>query len=197
MLPAFAVLARYAKQCPDNASGLHLFGLICERLGQLELGAEMMIRSISILESLYEEAEDSTVERQFNIANCNLARLRLSIGDCVGAIESYESVLGLLPDEADDRDDEARVLRTQAEFGIGLANFNLGDIQEALSHFERAVEAAGQDVLMKGHAMVLLAQTLWAIGTDESRELAQSRLLEWLVKILLLVFGPVLMFSPV
>ena len=49
----------------------------------------------------------------------------------------------------------------------------LGAFEEALGE----IPAELQDV--RGHVVVLLSQTLWALGTDEGRETAKNQLLEW------------------
>ena len=177
LFPAFFVLDRYTKQRPDDATSLHLFGLVCERLGQIELAVDLIQRAISILEGLYEDSEDPIVERQFTIANSNLARLKLSAHDYRGALESFENALGLLPEESPSSSDI--ILRAQAQFGSGLALFKLGILEEALPLFEAALENAGDNMLIKGQVTVLLAQTMWAIGTDEFKERAKAQLLEW------------------
>lgn len=178
IIPAFFVLDRYSKQRPDDATGLHLFGLICERLGLIELSIGFIQRAISILEAVYEETEDPIVERQFTFANSNLARLRLSAHDYEGALESFESALGLLPEDSSSRFD--LILRTQAHFGSGLAQFKLGNLQEALTLFETALESAADNQPTSGQVTVLLAQTMWAIGTEEFKESAKALLLDWL-----------------
>ena len=71
------------------------------------------------------------------------------------------------------------MLRSQCLFGSDLASFKLGALDEALESFEAAVVAAGDDLHMRGHVTVLLAQTLWAIGTEEGREAAKTQLLDW------------------
>jgi superkiller protein 3 len=177
VFPAFFVLDRYSKQRPDDATGLHLFGLVCERLGQIDLGIDLIQRAISILEAVYEETEDPIVEQQFTIANSSLARLKLSAFDYEGALESFESALGLISEDSIFPSDI--ILRAQAQFGSGLAQFKLGNLEEALSLFEAALESAGDNILIRGQATVLLAQTMWAIGTDEFRESAKAQLLEW------------------
>lgn len=177
LFPAFCVLDRYSKQRPDDATGLHLFGLVCERLGQIELGVDLLQRAISILEAVYEETEDPVVERQFTMANSNLARLKLSAHDYEGALESFESALGLLAEDSTSPSDV--ILRAQAHFGSGLAQFKIGNLEEALSLFETALDSAGENMLVRGQVTVLLAQTMWAIGTEDFKESAKSLLLEW------------------
>ncbi|CCM00695.1 uncharacterized protein FIBRA_02734 [Fibroporia radiculosa] len=174
--PAFFVLDRFCRERPQDASALHLFGLVCERIGHVELGVEMITRAITLLEAAYEDSEDPTIERRFTIAHTNVARLRISLGDYDGALESYQAVMGLLPEEPDDR--TSRILLTQAQFGSGLANFKLGQLAEALSLFEAAMGTAADDQVMRGHVVILLAQALWAMGTEEGRESAKAQLLQ-------------------
>jgi superkiller protein 3 len=178
LFPAFFALDRYLKQRPDDASALHLFALVCERIGHVELAIERTERAISLLEAAYEETEDATVERQFIIANATVARLRLAVRDYEGALRAFESALGLLPEEVDGEDD-VKVLKSQCLFGSGLASFKLGALDTALENFEAALVAAGDDLVIRGHVTVMLAQTLWATGTEEGREAAQTQLLDW------------------
>ncbi|KAF9245024.1 superkiller protein 3 [Melanogaster broomeanus] len=178
LLPAFFVLNRYVKRCPRDPCALHLLGLLCERLGQIEQGAEWISRAITLLEAVYEETEDPLVERQFTIAHANLARLRVGLCDHAGALESFETALGLLAVESPDDDSETKVLRVQTLFGSGLAHFKLGDLQSAMTTFQSALDCSGEDQLLRGHVTVLLAQAMWAIGTDEFKESAKAVLLD-------------------
>lgn len=178
VLPAFFVLNRYVQRCPQDPCALHLLGLLCERLDQLEEGAQWISRAIVLLEAAYEESEDTVVERQFTIAHSNLARLKLGLSHHDGAIESFETVLGLLPEEGPDNDAETKVLRVQALFGAGLAQFKLGDLQSALTTFQSALNSSGEDHLIRAHVTVLLAQCMWAIGTEEFKESAKALLLD-------------------
>jgi len=130
-----------------------------------------------LLEAAYEETEDAAVERQFIIANATVARLRLAVRDYEGALRAFESALGLLPEEVDGEDD-VKVLKSQCLFGSGLASFKLGALDTALENFEAALVAGGDDLVIRGHVTVLLAQTLWATGTEEGREAAQTQLLD-------------------
>ncbi|KAG2355063.1 hypothetical protein BDR07DRAFT_1304231 [Suillus spraguei] len=175
LLPAFFVLGRYFQRCPADACGLHVFGLICEHLGKLEQGVEYIDRAITLLEAAYEETEDPIVERQFVIAHTNVARLRLGLQDYEGSLASFESALGLLSEAAER---ESQVLRVQAQYGSGLASFKMGDLQAAMTAFQAALESAADDRVLRGQVTVLLAQTMWAIRTPESRESAKGLLLD-------------------
>jgi superkiller protein 3 len=174
LFPAFFALDRYLKQRPDDASALHMFGLVCERIGHIELAIERTDHAITVLEAAYEETEDPIIEGRFVIANTTMARLRLAMRDFEGALTSFQTALGLLPEEGEDK-----VLKSQCLFGSGLASFKLGALDAALESFEAALVTAGDDLHMRGHVTVLLAQTMWAIGTEEGREAAKTQLLDW------------------
>jgi hypothetical protein len=93
LFPAFFTLDRYLKQRPNDASALHLFSLVCERFGHIELAIERMDRAIGLLEVAHEGNEDPTIERQFIIANTTVAWLRLTVQDDEGALNSFQNIL--------------------------------------------------------------------------------------------------------
>ena len=178
MVPAFFVLDRYCQERPGDESALHLFSLVCERVGHYDLAVELIAKAISILEAKYEESEDPEIEKQFTIANTNLGRLRVAVGDFEGALESLETALGLIGDG-----DSAGycVLRTQSYFVTGLSKFKCGDLNGAMESFQLALGSAEGDPAMGGHVSVLSAQALWSLGGDEAQESAKSQLLQWYV----------------
>jgi superkiller protein 3 len=158
-------------------------GLICERFGQLDVAVELTERAISILEARYEESEDSETERRYVTANVNVGRLKLATSDFSGALEAFSTALSL--SAVSESDVQLHVLRGQMRFGSGLASFKLGELGDALSMFETALEEIPSELKeVRGHVSVLLAQTLWAMGSDEARETAKSQLLEWYVTLL-------------
>ncbi|KAF9529299.1 superkiller protein 3 [Crepidotus variabilis] len=177
LLSAFFVLNRHVLSTPQDASALHLLSLVCEKLGQHAFGQEAVERAISILEAAYEETEDAEVEMRYIIANCTLGRLRMSQSDYTGAIASFESALGLLEDK-DESETRNTVLKVQVRLGLGLANFFRGDLEPALGFLEEGLQVSGDNTQLRGHIVIILAQTLWAIGTDETTDVAKSRLLE-------------------
>ncbi|KAG2134969.1 hypothetical protein BD769DRAFT_1712269 [Suillus cothurnatus] len=129
-------------------------------LGKLEQGSEYINRAITLLEAAYEEKEDPIIERQFVIAHTNIARIRLGLQDYEGSLASFEIALGLLPEDTD-------------------ASFKMGDLQVAMTAFQATSESAADDRVLRGQVTVLLAQTMWAIGTPEFREFAKGLLLGW------------------
>jgi len=173
----FYALQRYCEHKPDDASALHLYALVCERLNLLDRAIELIGKSITILETAYEETEDVAIERQFIIAHANMGRLHFSAHDYQGSLESFESAFGLLPES--DEDSEASALRSRVHYGMGLANFKSGAIEDALEMLEKAVETAEDQPEFKAQATVVLAEVMWALGTDEPKETAKNLLLEW------------------
>ena len=169
------MLDQFVRQHPQNANALHLFGLVCERIGHTDLAITTIGEAISLLESAYEESEDSQIERQFAIAHTNIGRLRLSLGDYETALESYGTVTGLL---AEATDDSSIVLLTQAYLGSGIAHYKAGAVQEAVESFEQALATAARNTQLRGHAVVLLSQALWALNTEDGREAAKAQLLQ-------------------
>ena len=167
----------------QDSAGLHIFAIICERLGQTELAVELLTQAIGILEAAYDETEDEEIERRFAIANVNLGRVRLAVANYAGAKEAFEVVIGLTGGADDDSgtlDQSLSALRAQARFGIGLADFRLGELEDALASFETALEEVPAELGdVKGHITILLAQTLWAIGSEEAQEAAKDQLLAW------------------
>ncbi|KAF9562772.1 TPR-like protein [Agrocybe pediades] len=177
LLPAFFVLDRYCRSQPQEVSGLHLFALVCERIGHYERAVELVERAIGILETAYEETEDPEVEKKYTIANVTLGRLKLCQREYDESITFFESALGLLA-EKEREDSDVKVLQVQSHFLLGLAHFYRGNLEEALGMLENGLEYAQDDVVLRGQIIIVLSQTLWAIGSDEAKETAKTRLLE-------------------
>lgn len=175
LLPAYFLIERYCACQPDDAAGLHLFALICEGLGHVTFGENLVSRAIAILEVAYEELEETEVENQYIIANLTLGRLRLSLGDYQGAISSFESAMGLLQGE---NQNSVENLHYQSCLGSGLAHFMANELEIAISVFQEA-QTVTNNTLLKGKINVLLAQTMWAAGADDHKAIAKVQLLEW------------------
>jgi superkiller protein 3 len=185
LLPIFFLLNRFCGRQPDNAAGLHLFALVCERLGHKDFAKELVNRGMRILERVYEEKEDPVVERQFMIANATLARLLLATGEPEDSMITFETVLGLLQEE----DALKGVLETQAKLGIGMGQAVLRDLQEAILSLQYAQGVAPEDEKLRAHCSILLAQTLWSTRNAEYCEMAKEELLKLCVPSLVPVPG--------
>lgn len=154
----------------------------------MDLAAELLRQAIALLERTYEETEDPEIERRYAIANVNLGRVLLATAQYPSAKEAFDTALGLLSSEVADADDlktsdngaTTAVVRIQAHFGVGLASFKSGELEEALSAFEASAEIVPADMPdVSGHVTIMTAQTLWAIGGDEAQDAAREQLLEW------------------
>ncbi|GJJ06168.1 hypothetical protein Clacol_000357 [Clathrus columnatus] len=177
LLPPFHALDRYCKRQPDDPAALHLLALICERLDQTDLALDLVTRSIALLEKTYEETEDQSIEENYAMANGTLGRIRLASQDYSGAVAAFAVCLSLL--SADNPNIRSKIMRAHAQFGSGLAHFKQSELEAALEMFETCLQELTPDmVAVKGHAIILLAQTLWALGSEEARETARNQLLE-------------------
>ncbi|KAF6760007.1 superkiller protein 3 SKI3 [Ephemerocybe angulata] len=174
LLPVFFLLNRYCARQPDDATGLHLFALVCERLGHKDFARDLVNRGMRILERIYEEKEDPVVERQFMIANATLGRLLLSTNEPEDSMITYETVLGLLQDG----DEVKGVLETQAKLGIAMGQATLRDMQEAVLSLQYAQGIAPENEALRAQCSILLAQALWSTRDPEYCELAKEELLK-------------------
>ena len=176
LLPSFSSLDRYCKRKPNDPSALHLFGLVSERFGHDELAIDAIRRAITQLEQIYEKSEDSQIERRYAIANTNLGRLLVTSGQYEDAIETLQTAYGLLSEE--DQSIESVALRAMCQSGCGIAHFQLGNLEDAVTLFESAQEIASTHIHIRGQMAILMAQALWASGNDELKESAKNQLLE-------------------
>ena len=176
LLLPFAILDRYCNQKPLDASALHLYALICERLGLYDLSADLLLKAINILDAQYNQSEDAVTELQFCTSHVSLGRVRLGIADYEGALEAFDIASNLLTPQNDSQD--IQVLYMQAQMGVGIASSKLADLTKALETFEGLLQEVSSDFPdVKAHTRLLLSQTLWAIGTTESQEMAKTQLL--------------------
>ncbi|KAL9939345.1 hypothetical protein V8E36_002158 [Tilletia maclaganii] len=200
--PAFAMSA-YISHAPQDPTTLHLGALFAERIGQLDLAVERIERAASLLEEEYERAEEAGVASMYAIAEANLGRIRLSGGDAEGGLQAFETALALL-EGADENVEEVHAaedgaepvlpkwkrvrVRLQAQFGIGMAHFALGQHDEARASFEQALaELEGEEWkampphelgAAKAHVSTLFARALWTLGGQENEEAAKGQLLD-------------------
>ncbi|KAF8342132.1 TPR-like protein [Cantharellus anzutake] len=166
----------------DPQLGMELFALICERLHQYDLALELLERSIKFLEAAYEKTEDAGVEYRYAVANVNIGRVRLAIGDYASAKASFEIVINLLEGNATDIQESSispSIVLAQARFGLGLSCHKLGELENALAAFEAGLEETSVELAdVRSHIAILLAQTLWAMRSDETREAGKDQLLQ-------------------
>ncbi|KIY73049.1 superkiller protein 3 [Cylindrobasidium torrendii FP15055 ss-10] len=176
LLPALPLMSRFLTRQPTSVAGLHLFSLINEAIGHLKVAQDLLSQATAILEAAYEETESAEIERQYVMAQANMGRIQLSMGDFEAACECFETVSGLLAEETDG---EATVLKVESHFLTAMGKFRQGvDIGEVLASFEEAMSAAGDDSRLAGHVSVLQAKIMWASGDNALRDQAKEMLLE-------------------
>ncbi len=90
------------------------------------------------------------------------------------AIEAGELAITLSSDESDNElsPDERRKARLSAHLTVGLAQFYSGEATEAVACFEAALSESNDNP----DAVCVLAQVLWATGSEESRARARELL---------------------
>jgi superkiller protein 3 len=183
VLSSLLLVEKYLLVNPSNTTALHLKALLCERLNKHEAGAEAIATCLASLETAYEEYEDFTVERQFVIAQLTGGRLHLANKSYENAAEAFQTALSLLTPETDSEeerpDETTRRLRTFSRWGLGMTQYHLEQPDDAVASFTEACSEAADMPELTGHADVLLARLLWAIGDAEG---AQEKLLERLVE---------------
>lgn len=172
LLPSFFILDRYCRYRPDDSAGLHLFGLVCERFGHFEVAASLVSQAISNLESTYERTEDPEIEHRFCVANITLGRLCLAVQDYARSRQAYGSALGLLGDSFE------RGVCAQAQLGLGVACCMQGELDLGMRNFRTALQSSASDVTLSSLVNLVLAQIMWDMATNISRESAKTQLLE-------------------
>lgn len=180
-ISAFFALERCLQRRSKDATALHLASLISERLGLASRAVSFAERSARLLESAYEKLEDAQTARRYAITHSTLGRLLLSDGAYDKACESFETVLGLVEkaEDPEGSNSEAALLRSQAHLGSGIAKLLSGEVETAISILETGIEeTGGSSSFVHTQLIVLLAQTMWMLGTEDAHEAAKSLLLD-------------------
>ncbi|KAG8761021.1 Superkiller protein 3 [Serendipita sp. 396] len=180
VISAFFALERCLQRRSNDILGLHLAALISERIGLTARAAIFAQRCAKILEAVYERSEDPQVARKYAITQATLGRVLLAEGDFGGSLAAFETVLGLIDkadaDSGDATDNEAQRLRCIAHLSSGLANLLAGEIDSAIPSFDAALEEAPPS--LRTQCIILQAQTMWILGTEEARDMAKTLLLD-------------------
>jgi len=175
MLPVFA-LSQLRRLRPQELPYGHLFSLFQERINDSQSSVPLLKEICHTLEADYEITESAEALRQFALAKTDLARAYLAAGLYERAIECGEMALQLSSDESDNElsAEERKKARLSAHLTVGLAQYYSEDFTEALIYFEAALHESDNNP----DAVCLLAQILWAKGTEDSRERARTVLFE-------------------
>ncbi|KAH6606172.1 superkiller 3 [Trichoderma cornu-damae] len=165
---------------PDDLTFVHLGALLRERTGESFRSVEILERICEQLEADYEKAESADDLARFALARTDLARAYLASGSYEKAVECGEMALGLSADEDEHEltSEQRKKARLSAHLTVGLAQFYLKTYDEAEKCFELVLEESDNNP----DATCLLAQVLWAQGTEDAREKARSALFEVIEK---------------
>ncbi|ORX73718.1 hypothetical protein DL89DRAFT_2902 [Linderina pennispora] len=158
---------RYVERSGDgDGAGHHLLGLLLEQNAQYEDAADAYAAALARV------AETSDSKRIW-IGLAHLGRALCSAGRCAEASDVY--------DRAAELQASVEINSRQAFYatlGHSLALFFAERLEESLGLFERALEQSEAVPALRPVVAVMLAQVLWALGSDEHRMLARQHLLE-------------------
>ncbi|XXH01501.1 hypothetical protein Hte_007861 [Hypoxylon texense] len=158
----------------------HLSTLYQERTnGSLE-AISTLEKACEQLEANYEATESAESLAKFALAKTDLARSYLSAGEYAEATECGEMALQLSSDETANEltAEQRKKARLSANLTVGLAEYFSQNTKAAVSYFEVALEESNGNP----DAVCVLAQMLWATGTDEAREQARTILFDVIEK---------------
>ncbi|KAG5985178.1 hypothetical protein E4U55_000814 [Claviceps digitariae] len=171
--PLFALGQVQSMRPRDLAFG-HLSAMFEERIRNSSSAVKMLERLCNEIENDYEKTASSESLAQFTLARADLARAYLTTGNYEQAVEGAETVLNLSGDAAESElgGEQRKSVRLTAHLTLGLGKYFLGQYQEAETYFESALEESGNNP----DTTCLLAQVLWAQGSENSRDRAREAL---------------------
>ncbi|KAI1139163.1 tetratricopeptide [Hypoxylon sp. FL0543] len=177
--PLFA-LAQLRSLNPQDLAYQHLSTLYQERTHDSSRAIDALENVCEQLEANYEATESAESLARFALAKTDLARSYLSAGDHLKASECGEMALQLSSDEsAKELTGEQRTkARLSAHMTVGLAEYFSKNIEAAVAYFQTALDESNGNP----DAVCVLAQMLWATGTDEARERARTVLFDVIEK---------------
>lgn len=169
--PILALSQLQALQPQDLVYG-HLAALFQERTHENDRAVATLERICAAVEEDYEATESPESLKRFAIAKTDLARAQLAVGAYAEAIESGDLAIQLSADENDSEltAEERRKVRLSSHVTMGLAHYYSKDPTAAVTCFDAALGESDRNP----DAACLLAQVLWATGTDEARERARD-----------------------
>ncbi|KAJ2489025.1 Superkiller protein 3 [Coemansia sp. RSA 2050] len=174
---------RYVAQAGDDgiSAGTHLLGMLLEQNGEYESAAEAYLAAyMQSTADGNEAATESALMRQW-IALAHLGRAQCGAGQFDKATETYSRASDLLNAGVCAQLLAARSGTMQLLYftlGHSIALFFAQRLEESLGMFEQTLAQSEDVPELRPYVAVMLAQALWALGTDEHRALARQHLLE-------------------
>lgn len=169
-------LNQLTKLDPSNLPYQHLAALFLERVQDISAAVATLDVVCNKIEADYEVTESKVSLSRFALAKSDLARSQMADGSHDVAIENAETALELSSEDAgnDLSEDARRKCRLSAHLTLGIAHYHIGKVAEAVEYLEAAIsEATGNP-----DCVCLLAQVLWAAGTEDSRSKARNQLFD-------------------
>lgn len=173
--PLFA-LNQVQSMAPDDIISKHLSSLFFERADDIPSAVAALNSICATAEADYEVTESPESLSRFALAKADLARSQLANHEYEEAVESGDLTLQLCAeDSGNELSAEAlKKCRLSAHLTVGLAQYYLKNLDTALEYFEPALKESNGNP----EAVCVLAQVLWAHGTEASRSKAQDLLFE-------------------
>ena len=174
--PLFA-LHQLGSQASADSAFLHLSSLFAERVGNYSDAISSLSHVSSRLEAEYELSESTTTLLKFVQAKSDLARVQLANQEYEAAAANAGTAIDLSNDEGL-KSKEGQKVRLSAHMTAGLAYYYQGTSDQAIQMFRSALEDTHGDP----DIVCLLAQMLWAKGSDEERNVAREQLFDCVEK---------------
>ena len=177
--PLFALNQVQNLRPQDFAFG-HLSTMFQERIGDRASAVQTLEKICSSIEADYDLTESPDSLARFTLARADLSRAYLAAGSYEKAAECGEMALQLSSDESDSEltTEQRNQARLSAHLTVGLAKYYGNAFDEAVTCFEAALAESNNSP----DATCLLAQVLWAEGSETSREKARAALFEVIEK---------------
>ncbi|CAD6503086.1 BgTH12-07935 [Blumeria graminis f. sp. triticale] len=167
-------LRQIESMAPDDLVFRHLNAIFLERLNEKAYALEILESICNAVDVDYELTESPESLLRFSLAKADLSRCQLSTGLYEEAIETGETALELSNESIDNKlsSDSQRKCRLSAHLTLGLSHHFLGAPSTALKYFLSILEESGDST----DTVCLLAQVLWAMNNEESRNSARNYL---------------------
>ncbi|KAG6011065.1 hypothetical protein E4U21_000096 [Claviceps maximensis] len=171
--PLFA-LSQVQSMRPRDLAFSHLSAMFEERIQNSSTATKILEKLCSTIENDYERTASPASLAQVILARTDLSRVLLATGNYEQAIEGGETVLDLSSKVTGSEltEEQRKSVRLTAHLTLGLGKYFLGQYQEAETYFESALEESGNNP----DTTCLLAQVLWAQGSEDSRDRAREAL---------------------
>ncbi|PHH82304.1 hypothetical protein CDD82_6412 [Ophiocordyceps australis] len=165
---------------PHDFVSDHLAALLDERIGDTRHMVQRLEELCDRAQGDYESTSSAQSLAKLTVAKADLARAYLASGSNQKAVECGQAALVLSRHQGQEElgQDRRSRARLSANLTVGLGYFHVGAHDEAEECFKAALDESHGNA----DATCLVAQALWAQGTDESREKARECLFEIMEK---------------